>query len=188
MSTPKLRVCQVYNPVLIPDTKLVMDAMRERCIRQVRAAEARDSLAWSTNLVSDKRYRLCPDGCGLVFMSRHNKGEHLDPAEMDADWLEEEPQDLDTFMQQPVVPPLKPAVSVAQVLWTRDMIAQFPRKTQEQICRENSISWEQLQHYAQTPTKGLPERKGQKPAVSKAQAKPATKPVKPKSSKKVKEA
>ena len=69
---PKLWVCQLYNPVLTPDTKIVMDAMCEKYGRAQASENARDALAWSTNLVSDKRYRLCPDGCGLVFMSRHN--------------------------------------------------------------------------------------------------------------------
>jgi hypothetical protein len=187
MTTPKLRVVSVYNPVLIPETKLAMDALQASCIKKARAMEASKSLAWSTNLTSDKPYRLCPDGCGLVFMSRHNKGEHLDPAEMDADWKDEEPQDGEAFTQAPVELPLKPAVSVAQVMWARDMVAQYPRKTKEQICRENGgISWEQLQHYAQTPTEGLPERKGQKSPAPKAQAKPAMKPVKAKPSKKAK--
>jgi hypothetical protein len=31
--------------------------------------------------------------------------------------------DSDAFMQAPVEPPLKAAVSVAQVMWARDMIA-----------------------------------------------------------------
>jgi hypothetical protein len=96
-------------------------------------------------------------------------------------------KDTDAFMQAPVEPPLKPCVSKAQWRWARDMVAQYPRKTKEQICRENGgISWQQLESYAQTPPEGLPERKGQKLPAPKAQAKPATKPVTAKSSKKAK--
>jgi hypothetical protein len=178
---PKLWVCQLYNPVLTPDTKIVMDAMCEKYGRAQASENARDALAWSTNLVSDKRYRLCPDGCGLVFMSRHNKGEHIDPEELIADWQTDDAQHVDAFMNAPVEPLLKPAVSVAQVRLGRDVIAQYPRMTRERICRENGgISWEPLQHYAQSDARGLPERKGQEPPAPKAQAKPAEKPVKPK--------
>jgi hypothetical protein len=61
--------------------------------------------------------------------------------------------------------PLKPAVSQAQVLWARDMITQYPRKSREQIARENGgISWAQLEQYAKTPLAGLPERKQKAPA------------------------
>jgi hypothetical protein len=50
----------------------------------------------------------------------------------------------------------------------------YPKKSREQICRENSgISWAQVEYYAKTPLSGLPERKGQKaPAKSAQQAKP----------------
>jgi hypothetical protein len=68
-------------------------------------------------------------------------------------------------------------VSQAQVLWARDMIAQYPRKSQEQICRENSgIAWAPLEHYTRTPLAGLPERAGKKTKdQAKAEArKPAT--------------
>lgn len=184
---PKLKVHESYNPVLTPDYKLNMDAMFEKYARLRANEKARDALSWSTNLVTDKRYRLCGCGCGLVYMSRHNKGEHIDPLELIADWQEDEPQSVDDFMQAPVEVPLRPAASVAQVQWARDMLAQYPRKSQEQICRENGgISWEQLQHYAQSDTGSLPERKGQKAPAPKAQAKPTTKPVKALSSEKVK--
>jgi hypothetical protein len=176
MSKPTLQVCLSYNRVLTPDTKLAMDALFNKYAKAYANERARDRLAWCTNLVSDKRYRLCPDGCGLVFMSRHNKGEHIDPAELIADSQTDEPQEAEAFMSAPVEMRLRPAASIAQVRWAADMIAQYPRKTKEQICRENGgISWEQLQHYAQSDTKGLPERKGQKAPTKNAPAKTATK-------------
>jgi len=67
---------------------------------------------------------------------------------------------------------LRPAVSVAQVRWARDMVAQMPGKTQEQVARENHTSWEQLVHWVRSSTDGLPER-----AAKKAKA-PAKEPVK----------
>jgi hypothetical protein len=44
--------------------------------------------------------------------------------------MDEPPEEEDDFMNAPVEPLLKPAVSQAQVLWARDMIAQHPRKSQ----------------------------------------------------------
>jgi hypothetical protein len=186
MSKPKLRMYHSYEQRLTPEDQLALGELQEQYAKRELAEMARDRLAWSTNLVSDKLYRLCGCGCGVVFMSRFRKGEHIDPSELVADWREEPQEDLETFLQAPVEIPLKPVVSVAQVLWSRDVIAQYPQKTQEQICRENSISWEQLLHYAQSDTAGLPERKGQRPPTPKAQAKPATKPVKAKPPKKAK--
>jgi hypothetical protein len=186
---PRLKVLETYNPILTPDTKLVMDAMQDRCIRKVRADAARKALAWSTNLVDARQYRACPCGCGLTYMSRHNPGRHIDPSELIADWQTDEPQRVEDFMNAPVEIPLKPAVSQAQVLRARDMVAQYPRKSKAQICDENGgITWAQLESYAKTPLAGLPERKGQKASAPHAQAKPAEKPVKPKSTKKAKRA
>ena len=136
---------------------------------------ARNTLPWSTNLVSDKHYRLCPDGCCLVFMSRYNKGEHIDPAELEADWLDETPQAAEALLHAPVGVPLKPAVSVAQIMWARSMLDQFPRKTQEHIERENSVSWKQLQHWAHSSTEGLPERAPKKAPAPKAPVQKAVK-------------
>jgi hypothetical protein len=192
---PKLRIQPTYSPILTPETKMAADAFFGKYIKQSKDKLAADTLAWSTNLVSDKRYRLCPCGCGLVFMNRHNKGQHIDPAELIADWQDDEADerledvDLEAVYRAPVEVPLKPAVSQAQVSWARDMIAQYPRKSQEQICRENGgITWAQLEHYARTPLTGLPERKGPKVPTAKSPAKaPAAKPGKPKATaKKVK--
>jgi hypothetical protein len=181
---PKLQVVATCSPVLAPENKAVANAVLGRYIRQAKDAKARDTLAWSTNLVDSRPYRACPDGCGLVIMSRHNPGAHIDPAELVADWQDDEQDerledvDLDAVMRAPVEVPLKPAVSQAQVLWARDTIAQYPRKSKDQISRENGgISWAQLEHYAKTPLSGLPERKGQKAPV-KPKAKPTTKKVK----------
>jgi hypothetical protein len=94
--------------------------------------------------------------------------------------FEELQAQAEDFMQQPVEVPLKPLKSVAQQLWARDMMDQAPRKTREQICLENNITWAQLEHYARSSTDGLPEKSGRKAPV-----KQATKPTK--STKKVKE-
>jgi hypothetical protein len=102
--------------------------------------------------------------------------------------LMDEPPDNGEDLE-PALIPLRPAASVAQVRWARDMIAQFPRKSREQIQRENSISWAQLEHFAKTPLSGLPERatkraKDQaKAAAAKEAAKPAAKPKSPKKAK-----
>jgi hypothetical protein len=98
-------------------------------------------------------------------------------------------EDEDSLCDEPVEVPLRPAASVAQVRWARDMIAQFPRKSREQIQRENSISWAQLEHFAKTPLSGLPERatKRAKDQAKAAAVKEAAKPAaKLKSSKKAK--
>ena len=71
--------------------------------------------------------------------------------------LMDEPPDEEADQELPSIP-LRPAVSVAQVRWARDMIAQYPRKSQDQIARENHTFWAQLQHWAQSSTQGLPER------------------------------
>jgi hypothetical protein len=176
---PKLKVLKVYDPILTPETKMAADMFFGKYLKRSKDKLAADTLAWSTNLVNDKHHRLCPCGCGLVFMSRHNKGQHIDPAELVADWQEDEADerledvDLDAIMRAPVEVPLKPAVSQAQVLWARDMVAQYPKKSREQISQENSgISWAQLVHYAKTPLSGLPERKGQKAPAKPKAAKP----------------
>jgi len=181
MRKPKLRVYHMSQPELTPQSQFDLRDVQEQYARAELAEMARKWLAWSTALVDGARYRLCPDGCGLVFMSRNNKGEHIDPAELIADWKDDKPEDADDYTEAPVVEadgkiPLRPAVSIAQVQWARDMVAQHPRKSQEQICRENGgISWEQIQHYAQSDTKGLPERKAQKALVNKAPVKEAEK-------------
>jgi hypothetical protein len=81
------------------------------------------------------------------------------------------------FLVAPVEIPLKPAATVAQVRWAWDMVAQYPRKSQEQIARENHTSWEQLTHWAQSSTQGLPERtsKSVKAKAKEPAQKPATK-------------
>jgi hypothetical protein len=62
------------------------------------------------------------------------------------------------------------------------MIAQEPRKSREQIVRENDTSWEQLQHWARSSTAGLPERAAKKAPPKKAPAPkaPVQKAIKPK--------
>jgi hypothetical protein len=174
MSKPGMRVIQSESSPLGTDAQKAAREANQRRYQATKAKFARDALAWSTNLVDARQYRACPDGCGLVIMSRHNPGAHIDPAELIADWQEEEADerledfDLDAVYQAPINVPLKPAVSQAQVLWARDMIAQYPKKSREQISRENGgISWAQLEHYARTPLAGLPERKGQKAPVMK---------------------
>jgi hypothetical protein len=127
-------------------------------------------------------------------MRRYRMGQHIDPAELVADWQAAEADerledvDIDAIMQAPIKEPskpLRPAVSQAQVLWARDMLAQYPKKSREQISQENGdITWAQLEHYAKTPLAGLPERKGQQTPAKPAQQAP--KPVKPKSTKKAK--
>jgi hypothetical protein len=77
----------------------------------------------------------------------------------------------EAWMSEPVEVPLTPAVSQAEVLWVRDMLAQYPKKSREQISRENGgISWAQLEHYAKTPLTGPPER-AMKKAKDQAKAK-----------------
>jgi hypothetical protein len=71
--------------------------------------------------------------------------------------------DMEAIYKTPVNVRVRPAVSQAQVLWARDMLAQFPKKSREQISRENGgITWAQLEHYAKTPLAGLPERSTKK--------------------------
>jgi hypothetical protein len=72
-------------------------------------------------------------------------------------------------------------VLIIRTLQVHDLIAQYPKKSREQISRENGgITWAQLEDYAKTPLAGLPERKGHKaPVKPKAsKAKPTTKKVK----------
>ena len=52
-----------------------------------------------------------------MFMSRHTKGEHIDPSELIADWKDDEPEDADDLIQVPVAVPLRSAASVAQIKW-----------------------------------------------------------------------
>jgi hypothetical protein len=121
----------------------------------------------TSNLTTAPKYRPCPDGCGLVLLWS-NPGYHPTPEDLEPEALTPDPVEP---------PPLRDAVSQAQVLWARDMIAQYPRKSQEQICRENSgIAWAPLEHYTRTPLAGLPERAGKKTKdQAKAEArKPAT--------------
>jgi hypothetical protein len=99
-------------------------------------------------------------------MSRHTKGEHIDPSELIADWKGDEPEDADELIQVPVAVPLRSAASVAQIRWAADMLAQYPRMSQEQIARENHTSWEQLVYWARSSTDGLPERATKKAKVS----------------------
>jgi hypothetical protein len=79
--------------------------------------------------------------------------------------LMDEPPD-DKEDQEPPLIPLRPAASVAQVRWARDMLAQVPHKSREQVERENHTSWEQLQHWARSSTDGLPERAAKKAKAS----------------------
>jgi hypothetical protein len=65
-----------------------------------------------------------------------------------------------------VAVPLKSAASVAQIRWAADMLAQYPRMSQEQIARENHTSWEQLVYWARSSMDGLPERATKKAKVS----------------------
>jgi hypothetical protein len=182
MHKPTLRVYHTYQQELTPQTQLDMRDMQEKYARAELAEMARDRLAWSTNLVSDKRYKLCPDGCGMIHLSRFKNDKHIDPSELIADWQVDEPdkgpdktQSVDAFMQAPVEVPLRPAVSKAQIMWARSMIDQLGRKTEDQIAEENNVSWKQLQHWARSSTEGLPERKGQKAPAKKSPAKKATK-------------
>jgi hypothetical protein len=191
-----LSTIRIANDVTIGQFKALAEARGwsgDWLVEQCKDEMDRHALEWTTNLVMDQEGRVCDCGCGLVYMRRYRTGEHIDPAELIADWQDDEQDerledfDLDAVMRAPVEVPLKPAVSQAQVLWARDMLAQFPRKSKAQICQENSgISWAQLEHYAKTPLSGLPERKGQKKPAPKAQVKPTEKPVKQKSTKKVK--
>jgi hypothetical protein len=180
MRKSTLRVYHTYQQELTPQSQLDLGAKQERCARKELAKMAREQLSWSTALVDERHWRPCPDGCGLIFMSRHREGKHIDLSELIADWKNEppkdEPQDADTFMQAPIEVPLRPAVSKAQIMWARSMIDQFPRKTQEQIERENSVSWRQLQHWAHSSTDGLPERAAKKAPPPKAPTKKATTP------------
>jgi len=180
---PRLRVYHTYQQQLTLDDQIALKELQEAYAREELGEMARDTLAWSTNLVSDKRYRLCPDGCGLIHLSRVKDDKHIDPSELIADWKVDEPdkgpdkpQSVDAFMQAPVEVPLRPAVSVAQVRWARDMLAQVPHKSREQVERENHTSWEQLQHWARSSTDGLPERAAKKAPPPKAPTKKATTP------------
>lgn len=84
--------------------------------------------------------------------------------------LMDEPPDEEAD-QGPLSIPLRPAASVAQVRWVRDMLTQVPHKSREQVERENHTSWAQLQHWARSPTEGLPERASKK-VVDRKPAKP----------------
>jgi hypothetical protein len=117
-----------------------------------------------------------------VIYGSNPKGQHIHPAELIADWQDDEQDerledvDIDAIKRAPVRTPLRPAVSQAQVMWAMDMIAQYPRKSKVQISQENGgISWVQLEHYARTPLAGLPERKAQKAPVMKQATKLKTK-------------
>jgi len=182
---PKLRVYHTYQQQLKSDDQIALRELQEARARKELGEMARDTLAWSTNLVSDKRYRLCPDGCGLLHLSRLKDDKHIDPSELIADWQVDEPdkgpdktQSVDAFMQAPVEVPLRPAVSKAQIMWARSMLDQLGRKTEDQIAEENNVSWRQLQHWARSSTEGLPERAGQKKPARQAKKAPAKKAVK----------
>jgi hypothetical protein len=155
---PRLRVYHTYQPRLRSEDQLAMIEAQEAHAKKELAEMARDTLAWSTNLVNDKRYRLCPCGCGLIHLSRFKNDKHIDPSELIADWKSDKPGGADHFMQAPVEIPPPPAVSVAQIHWARSVVDQLGRKTDDQIARENNVSWRQLLHWARSSTEGLPER------------------------------
>jgi hypothetical protein len=167
---PRLKVYHTYQSGLKQDYTMKMEAMQEKYARKFKNEQACHALEWTSNLVMDQEGRAYPCRCGLLYMRRYRTGTHIEPAELIADWQDDErderPEDADDFMNAPVEVPLKPAVSQAQVLWARDMIAQYPKKSREQISQENGgISWAQLEHCARMPLTGLPERKGAKVAV-----------------------
>jgi hypothetical protein len=155
---PRLRVYHTYQPRLRSKDQLAMIEAQAAHAKKELTEMARDTLAWSTNLVNDKRYRLCPCGCGLIHLSRFKNDKHIDPSELIADWKWDKPGGADDFMQAPVEIPLRPAVSVAQIHWARSVVDQLGRKTEDQIARENNVSWKQLLHWARSSTEGLPER------------------------------
>jgi hypothetical protein len=165
--------------LLKPETKWFQPnrpEVKEFYRRQGQAAKdqgARERLTRESNLTTAPKYHPCPDGCGMTLLWS-NPGHHPMPEDLN------EAQSVDDFVTTPVEPPrLRDAVSQAQVMWSRDMIAQYPRKSREQIERENNISWAQLEHFARTPLTGLPER-STKQAKERAKAE-ARKAVKPKS-------
>jgi hypothetical protein len=154
--------------------KAAQEANRQRR-EATKARFARDKLARESNLTMAPKYRPCPDGCGLTLLwanpGYHPTGEDLSPGPAaEREWMEEH------VAEESSVPSLRPAASVAQVRWARDMIAQAPRKTQEQVARENHTSWEQLVYWARSSTNGLPERAAKKAPPPKAPTKKATTP------------
>jgi hypothetical protein len=162
---------------LFNSRELEAKAWVQQQVRFTKDRVAAGKLERTSNLTTAPKWRRCLCGkCGVVVMSAHRTTAHIPPAELIADWQTDkrderlEDLDMDVIDQAPVEKPLKPAVSQAQVRWARDMIAQYPKKSREQISLENSgISWAQLEHYARSSTEGLPERRGQKPAARPAQ-------------------
>ena len=198
---PKLSVVRPEVKWFQPDPAEVKAAEGKAYIallcEKAKNQMAIERLTRTSNLTTAPKYRPCPCKCGMTLLWS-NPGGHIVPAELIADWQADaqdeqderlEDADIEAVMKAPVEVPLKPAVSQAQVLWARDMVAQYPKKSREQISRENGgISWAQLEHYAKTPLAGLPERKGRKAPVEKpaSQAKPRASKAKP-TTKKVKE-
>ena len=154
------------------DTKAAVQEFWRRRGQETKDQGARERLVRTSNLTTAPKYRPCPDGCGLTLLWS-NPGHHPTADDLEPDAL----------TPDPVEPPsLRDAVSQAQVLWTRDMLAQFPRKSKEQICRENGgIAWAQREHFAKTPLSGLPERstkKARDQAKAMAKKSPVKKPAK----------
>jgi hypothetical protein len=169
------------SPVIDAPQASVQREREQQADAAKRDERAREAFRQGTALFGDRpKSRLCPDGCGAVLMRGVTRHPEMDADSPSWDFIYKCAQgdSADDFTQASAGLPLRPAVSVAQVRWARDMIAQASRKSPEQIAQENNISWEQLLHYARSSTEGLPEKAGQR--------KPAEKPVKPKSTKKAK--
>jgi hypothetical protein len=163
MSKPRLTLVRPETTWLQPNRAEVKEFYRTHA-QASKDYRAREKLTRESNLTTAPRYRPCPCKCGMTILwsnpGYHPTAEDLEPEPLSAAPVE--------------TPRLRDAVSQAQVLWSRDMLAQYPHKSREQIARENHTSWEQLQHWARSSTEGLPEKAGQrKPAQ---QAKPVAKP------------
>jgi hypothetical protein len=162
MTRPTMRVVTQEPVVLWNDNQKAAQETNRQRREATKAWFARDKLARESNLTTAPKYRLCPCKYGLTILWS-NPGYHPTLEDLEPEALSAEPVET---------PRLRGAVSQVQVLWSRDMIAQHPRKSREQIERENNITWAQLEHYARSSTDGLPEKSGQKAPVK------ATKPTK----------
>jgi hypothetical protein len=174
MSKPSMRVFHQWEGISLRQYYTATDYEDERLESEAAHEAMKGRMTRESKLfVGMKPWRICKCGCGVWLLLRNETGRHLEADEVVRGLEQYLPKDADDFMQAPVEALLRPAVSVAQVMWARDMVAQYPRKSQEQIARENHTSWEQLQHWARSSTEGLPERASKREPAK--QAKPKAK-------------
>ena len=189
MSKPAMRVFHQWEGISLRQYYTATDYEDERLEREAAHEAMKGRLARESRLfVGMKPWRVCNCGCNVWLLPGNERGRHLEAGEVvqgiEQYALKSETTASSDWMEEPVAeespaPSLRPAASVAQVRWARDMVAQVPGKTQEQVSRENHTSWEQLQHWARSSTDGLPKRatKKAKASVKEPAKKPPAKTV-----------